>query len=131
MASFDVILDDDCRLVKIIANGIFLQADGEAAITKARLLAAERNYNVFYDMRNATTKVAFSDWYTMPRNLEVFKGNTTRQVKAAILTSIDDPALDDYRFYETVTANLGFRLRVFLEEAEAIEWTTTKTANPS
>jgi len=128
MAFFEVIIDDERRMVKIIASGVFFQEDGEKLISTARRAAAERNYNVLYDMRNATTEVAFANWYTMPRNLDVFKGDATRKVKAAILTLETDKALDDYRFYETVSANLGFRLRVFTTETEAIEWTTANAA---
>lgn len=128
MAFFEVEIDDVRRLVKISASGVFFQEDGEKLISTARSAAAERNYNVLYDMRDATTKVPFASWYTMPRNLEVFKGDTTRKVKAAILTLETDKSLDDYRFYETVTANLGFRLRVFTDETEAIEWASANAA---
>jgi hypothetical protein len=124
MSSFEVFLDDEQSLVRIVATGEFCQSDGENVITTARQTAAEKNYNILYDMRAATTNVAFINWYTMPRNLEVFKNQKAHKIKAAVLASQSDKALDDYRFYEIVTANLGFKLRVFLDEAEAVEWLT-------
>lgn len=122
MNSYKIELDHTRHLVKITANGELLQSDGEAIITNARKQAAENNYNILYDMRNAITKVKFASWYHMPRKLDVFKDMKSRNVKAAIVVSNTDPALSEYKFYENVTQNLGFNLKVFLDEAEAIKW---------
>lgn len=122
MASFDVFLDHERRLVRITAFGELFQPDGEEIITTARTKAAEHQYNVLYDIRQATTTVNLANWFNLPRRLEVFHERKTRQVKAAVLVSPTDKAMEGYKFYEVVTDNLGIKLRIFFDETEAIEW---------
>ena len=126
MNSFDVSLDHENRLVKITASGEFFQADGEKIITIARTTAAEHGYNALYDIRQATMTVNFASWYDIPRKLEVYKDLKTRRVKAALLVSPQDKAVEDYKFYEIVTDNVGLKLRVFFNEDEAFTWITGK-----
>ena len=127
-SSYEVLLDHENFLVKITAFGELYQKDGEEIITVARTTAAEYGYNVFYDIRQATTTVAFASWFHLPRKLEVFKDMKTRRVKAAILASKQDKAVGDYKFYETVTQNIGIQLRVFFNEDEALTWLKGKVA---
>jgi len=122
MSPFDVFLDSERQLVKVVASGELFQSDGEKIITAAREKAAENNYNILYDIRNATTTVAFASWYRLPRDLDIFKNPKTRQIKAAVLVSQTDKALEGYKFYEVVTENVGLKLRIFFEETEALEW---------
>lgn len=126
MSSFELFLDHARHLVRITAFGEFYQSDGEKMITTARLTAADHKYNVLYDIREATTTVNFSRWFTLPRELEVFKNRKARNVKAAILASKQDKAVKEYKFYETVTANLDINLRIFFDEKDALEWVLQK-----
>jgi hypothetical protein len=122
MKSFNLNIDDENHLVKIFVVGQMSQKDGEEVISAARQNAMKFGYNILYDIRQATTKVEFSEWFILPRKLEVFKAPRARTVKAAVLVSQKDPALDDYNFYEDVTSNLGFQLKIFFDEAEALAW---------
>lgn len=122
MNSFEISFDDKRNVVRATVVGEMLQADGEKVITAARKTAAEKGCNIIYDIRQATTKVAFAEWYHLPRKLEVFKQDNARQIKAAVLASPEDKAISGYKFYETVTDNLGFKLRLFFDESEAIAW---------
>ncbi len=122
MNSFDIFVDHNLKLVKITATGELFQADGEKIISLARETAAEHSYHVLYDIRQATTTVSFSSWFHLPRELEVFQKLPTRKVKAAVLVSAGDKAVEDYKFYENVMENLGIPLRVFFSETEALEW---------
>jgi hypothetical protein len=122
MSTFEIFLDNERHIVKVTAFGELFQKDGEEIITAARTTAVEQSYNVLYDIRQATTTVAFASWFNLPRNLDVFKDTNAWRTRAAVLVSKQDKAIDDYKFYETVAANLGLKLRVFFEEAEAIEW---------
>ncbi|MGC2238095.1 MAG: hypothetical protein WA584_18180 [Pyrinomonadaceae bacterium] len=122
MSSFEVFIDAELRLVKVTAFGEFFQKDGEEIITTARKAAAEHDYNIIYDMRQATTTVAFASWFNLPRNLDVFKDIEPWRTRVAVLASKQDKALNDYKFYETVTGNLGLKIRVFFEETEAMKW---------
>lgn len=127
MNSFDIILDHEMKLVKVTIAGELFQSDGEKVITAARETAAKYKYHILYDMRQATTTVQFASWYKLPRELEVFKIPEARQTKAAVVVSKTDKALNEYRFYETVTDNLGFKLRIFFEEEDAIRWLKENT----
>lgn len=122
MPKFDIFTDDRLRLVKVVAQGELFQGDGEAIISAARTKAMENKYDILYDIRQATTTVLFSSWFELPRKLEVFQEEESWNVKAAILASPDDKAVDEYRYYETIIAELGFKLRVFFNEDEALKW---------
>ncbi len=60
MSSYDVSLDHELRLVRITASGTLYQNDGEKIITTARTAAAENNFNVLYNIREATAIVRFA-----------------------------------------------------------------------
>ncbi len=127
MSSFEVYLDHETKLVKINAFGEFFQEDGEKIITAARTTATEYGYNIFYDFRQATTTVNLASWFNLPRDLEVFKKTETRRAKAVVLVAKTDKAVEGYKFFETVTENVGINFRVFFNEVEAIEWVTGKS----
>ncbi len=122
MSAFDISLDSENRLVRVVASGELFQSDGEQLITTARQKAGETGYNILCDMRAATTTVAFVSWYRLPRELEVFKDPKARQAKTALLVSPTDKALDGYKFYEVVTDNVGLKFRIFFEEIDALKW---------
>lgn len=126
MKTFEVSLDNELRLVKVTTFGELFQKEGEEIVSVARRAAIEHSYNILYDMRQSTMTVPFASWFNLPRNLEIFKDTKTWRTRAAALVSPDDKALGDYKFYETVTANLGLKLRVFFEEAEALAWLAEK-----
>lgn len=126
MSSFDVCLDHENRLVKVTAFGEIYLKNGEEIITAARTTAAEHRYNIIYDFRKTQTIVSYADLYNLARRLEVYSIPETRRVKAAIIISPDDKAVEDYKFYEIVTDNVGIQLRIFFDETEAEKWATGK-----
>ena len=125
MSSFDLLVDNKLKLIRITVIGEIFQAEGEKIITMARSTAVEHGFFVLYDIRQATTTVPFASWFHMPRNLPVFQNLQTKLVKAAVLASPQDKAVEGYKFYETVTANMGLSLRVFFNEEKAIKWLQT------
>lgn len=122
MDSYEITLDDKLKLVRVKAAGSLRQADGEKLITLAREKAGEKGFHILYDIRRATTVVPFASWFNLPRKLEVFKAETAWKIKAAVLASADDKAMKGYNFYETVTENLGFSVRIFTDEEKALAW---------
>jgi hypothetical protein len=118
---YTITLDTDNKIVHVLAHGELSKELGEEIITKARATAAEHQYNIFCDVRHAEVKVPFADWFFLPRRLAIFKDAKIRAIKVAVLIS---PGKREkiYGFYETVTHNLGMKLRVFLQEKEALEW---------
>ena len=99
-----------------------LKKDIEQMITGARQAAAENGFNILYDLRNSTTKVPFAEWYYIPRNLEVFKDPDAKKIKGAMMILSEDKAVEGFQFYETVSDNLGFKIRIFFDETEALNW---------
>lgn len=122
MDSFDIKTDHEQGLVIVVAEGEITQSEGEKIITAARTTAAEYGYSVLYDVRQSRTNIPIIEWFQLPRNLQVFKDEKMRGVKAAVLISRDDDEVDKYKFYETVTDNLGIRLKIFFDEAQALKW---------
>ena len=127
MPFFEVFVDHQLKLVKITVTGEMFEADGKEIITVARTTAAEHGYNALYDISKATTTVPFASWFQLPRNLPVFQNLETRHIRAAVVASPHDKAVEDYKFFETVTHNMGIQLRVFFDEDEAIKWLQTDT----
>lgn len=127
MAHYSINIDDQRRLVLVDVSGKIVKTEGEKIISEARTLAGERSYDVIYDMRGSYSAVQISDWFRMPRNLAVFKSSKARLVKAAIVVSKDDRSLEQYRFFETVSKNLGFAFSIFFSFDEAVEWLSGST----
>lgn len=124
MSSFNILLDHENRLVKVNVFGELYLKLGEEIITKARTTAAEHCYNVLYDLRQSQTIVSYADLYNLPRRLDVYANPKTRRVKSAIILSPQDKAVEDYKFFEIVTDNVGLQLRIFFDEDEAGKWAT-------
>lgn len=123
MAEYSITTDDERRLILVDVSGKIVKSEGEKIITDARTLAGERSYDVVYDMRGSYySAVQISDWFRMPRKLDVYKSANSRMVKAAIVVSEDDKSLDQYRFFETVSKNLGFAFRIFFSLDDAFFW---------
>ncbi|OGT28602.1 MAG: hypothetical protein A2Z17_03710 [Gammaproteobacteria bacterium RBG_16_66_13] len=128
MAQYQVSMDDNLKIVRVVVYGALSEPLGKEIITKSRLLAAEHAAGILYDMRQATLRVPFSSWFFLPTELEVLKTGSTRSIKAAIV--IPAKQEDGYRFYETVASNAGLSVRVFLDEAEAGEWLSSSHHAP-
>lgn len=124
---FEILLDHELYLIKVVISGEIFQSEGEEIISTARLKAAEQDYNILYDMRQATTTVLMSNWFNLPRRLEVFNDKKAYFIKAAVLASPKDKAFKEYKFYETVTSNMGLKLKVFTDEAKALSWLNNKS----
>lgn len=122
MGDYDVLLDDDLKLVRVTARGHLSKPLGYEIITKARMLAAEKGYGILCDVRDAALQVGLGDWFFLPRELDVLQSGATRNVRVAVV--IPPEAVEEYRFYEDVTANVGLTFRVFLDEQAAVAWMT-------
>ena len=118
---YTITLDTENGIVRVVARGELVKESGEEIITKARMTAAEHQYHILCDVRQAEVKVSIADWFFLPRTLPVYKNNKTRIIKTALIISPRNQE-SEYRFYETVAQNEGMNLRVFLKEEEAVEW---------
>lgn len=122
MNSFEVLLDEKRNLVRLTAAGIIEYSSLEKMIDAAQKAAVENKFDIIYDVRQTQTKVPLANYFFIPRNMEIFKDSRSRSVSVVILASVKDRSIENYKFYATVLSNLGYKVRVFYEEAEAINW---------
>ena len=118
---YTITLDDENGIVRVVARGELSKALGEEIVTGARTAAAEHQYHILCDARNADVKVSLADWFFLPRTLPILKNIKIRTIKTAVIISSGNHE-KIYDFYETVTQNIGMNFRVFLEEQEALNW---------
>ncbi len=118
---YTLTLDNENRIVHVVARGELSKELGEEIITGARTAAAEHQYHILCDARDADVKVSLADWFFLPRTLPIFKDIKIRTIKTAVLISSGNHE-KIYNFYEAVTQNIGMNFRVFLEEQEALKW---------
>jgi hypothetical protein len=118
---YTITLDHEQGVVHVIGQGEFHRDLGDELITNTLEIAAEHHYSILCDARQIKAKVGFSDWFLLPRRLAVYRNVKTRYIKTAIVVTTGKQA-KVYRFFETVTRNLGMNIRIFLREEDALEW---------
>jgi hypothetical protein len=118
---YAITLDTEKEIVTVIARGKLDKNLGEEIITNARTEANKHRYQILYDVTQAKVEVSFIDWFFLPRTLPVLQNSEIRIIKAAVLIPPGDQE-GSYRFYETVTHNIGMNLRIFFKKKEAIKW---------
>ena len=121
---YSINLDSERNLVRVVAHGELSREDGEEIITLALSTAAKNGYDVFCDVRKVELKVSLVDWFDMPRTLKIFRNEKTRLINTGILISRGKQE-EGYKFYETVSHNLGRHVRIFLKEKDALDWLKT------
>ena len=121
MGEYKITLDHSNGIVRVVATGNFDKYLGDEMITKTRIAASENGYNIFCDATKAKVNVSVIDWFLLPRTLPVLQDQKIRSIKAAVLIPSDDQK-ENFKFYETVTYNVGMNLRVFFKEEDAINW---------
>ncbi|MBK7706275.1 MAG: hypothetical protein IPJ30_10955 [Acidobacteria bacterium] len=125
MPAINISIDHSMRLIRLTASGVFYREDGETMISDARRLAAEHDYDLFYDVRDAISKVDFKDWFQLPKRLSLVKDNATKNPRVALLISASKDESTGYVFYEFVAQNAGLNVRSFANEREAFVWLTS------
>ena len=118
---YTITLNQEQRLVYVIAQGEFDLDLGEQLITDARQKATENQYNILCDVRASRANVNLADWFFLPRRLTAYKNLKTRNITTAIVVTTGRQE-NVYRFFETVAGNIGLRIKIFLDEEDALEW---------
>ncbi len=121
MSDFDLTIDDENKLIRVTADGLFFKTDVARMVGTARDQAIKLGFNLFYDVQNAERRLSAFDWYELPRELEAYNHPTARLIKAAAVLS-QKADFRDLRFFETVLQNLGFNVRLFLSYDYALDW---------
>jgi hypothetical protein len=114
-------LDHERGVVHVVAQGEFNRDLGDELITNTLKKAAEYKYSILCDVRQSKTRVAFSDWFLLPRRLAAYRNVKTRYIKTAIVVT-KGKQQKVYKFFEAVSRNLGMNIRIFLREEEALAW---------
>jgi hypothetical protein len=127
MISYTIRTDDELQLIYTVVTGTIKAGNGEHIIIESRNAAAENGYDILYDMTGTVTKVNLTSWFQLPRTLDVFKQAAARLIKAAIVIPQDDSSVKQYKFFETVTRNLGLSVKIFFTEEEALKWLDRKS----
>jgi hypothetical protein len=127
MVSYNIEIDDELQLIRTVVTGTIKAGNGEHIITESRNAATENGYDILYDMTGSAAKISITSWFQLPRTLDVFKHATARLIKAAIIIPQDDQSIENYKFFETVTRNLGLSIKVFFTEGEALKWLDRKS----
>jgi hypothetical protein len=74
------------------------------------------------DLSDARSELSVIEIYSIPAQWEQLKANRGNRVAVVVPESAADPV--DARFYENVSRNRGWLVRVFKERKEALEWLT-------
>ena len=123
MSELQFTVDHDRSLIHVVCTGDIDKEGGVEIISRARESAVEHNYNILYDMRDASVDVKLADWYLLPRNKDLIKNSESHTINVSILAPTDN-AESNYKFYETAATNIGLSVRVFTDEAKALDWLT-------
>lgn len=123
MSPYDFETDEKHKLIRVRAWGKMSKKEGTKAIVEARRLAMEHGYDLLYDIREMELEgVSLADFYYLPREQGVFSQPDSRKAKVAIIVSEQMDKITDYKFYEDVTQNLGFSVKIFTGFVEAENW---------
>ncbi|MBD3179167.1 MAG: hypothetical protein GF417_05960 [Candidatus Latescibacteria bacterium] len=72
------------------------------------------------DFSDATLELSALDIYNIPDQWEA--AGAERKNRVAVVTPQDSVNFEDSKFYENVTTNRGWNVRVFEDRESAIEW---------
>ena len=116
--SYVISLDDESRMIRLVVKGEISKSEGERIIVEARNRAAENEYDILCDLTDASIKATMADWFYLVRNKEIYPSIPTE--KTAILVSPE--SWKSFKFIENVTRNVGLKIRIFLQEEDALEF---------
>ena len=125
MGEYNITVDDANAIIRVVASGNFDKELGDKMITETRTAASKYGYNIFCDATKAIVKVSVIEWFLLPRTLPVLQNKEIRTIKSAVLIPSDEQK-ENYKFYETVTYNVGMNLKVFFNEEDAMNWLINK-----
>ena len=116
---YEINIQKEQPIVHLVVHGELEKDVGEKIITQARTIAKENQCNILCDVRQGEVRAVFADWFYLPRKLDIY--SKTRTVKTAILITPGQQE-KEYRFFETVTHNLGINIRIFSQKTNALDW---------
>lgn len=123
MKQYSIDIDKQNHIIRVKAWGRMNPDEGKGLIIEARKLALTYESGILYDIQELELEGAsLFDFYYLPREHEVFSKPESRKMKVAIVVSEINSQKSKYDFYEDVTHNLGFQVRVFMKKEDAESW---------
>jgi hypothetical protein len=108
-------------VVETVYEGALTFSELEEAIRANAAARAEHGIRWFLaDCRGLSAGGSLTDVYRLPALFE--RLGLGRDWKEAILLPAMPAAEDEMRFYETVTLNQGYQVRIFASREEALAW---------
>jgi hypothetical protein len=121
MMSWKVQYAPQSGVVTIKSEGFIPLQDFPERLQQAVRMAREHQTNRFLlDDTDFDTEASTLSIYDLPK-LYAEAGFSRKDLIAVVISSLDS-GLDDYRFFETVCVNQGFRVKLFFTLVEAHRW---------
>jgi len=113
----------DLSIIKIKFEGNITLNETKEIFSESLQIANEQNCFLFLsDYREAIMKLSTFEIYELPKilsNVFVASKIPVHRLKRALVVAKD---LEDYRFFEVVTANQGQNVKLFQDLDEAKKW---------
>ena len=119
--------NSETNVIELSVRGEIFLSEQKEIFTEAIRMSKDKNCNMFLsDYSKATLKISTFEIYELPKYLTSIVdalGINVHLLKRAIIVAKD---LDDYLFFETVTANNKQTAKVFTDVDEAKKWLFNK-----
>ena len=119
--SWTIHLDEAARLVIVTSQGT-LSGERIRAMSHEAIDALQRHgvRRVLVDCRDMRPEIGTVDIYRLP---ELYgERELSRGVRIAVAISIESDKTADFEFYETVSHNTGYQVRLFTDLDAARQW---------
>jgi hypothetical protein len=119
--SWKLVFHEECKIVETIFVGNIPPQELQEAVKASLALAKEKNTNLYLgnciELGHSGSPVDIFELALFYENIPV-----DRLSNEAVLLPVSIEAAKAMKFYETVTTNRGFQVRVFGDRQEAIRW---------
>ena len=116
----EYIVLDDLSIVRININGVMDIDVLNQIVDKSSKLPKVAGYSRVYDFRNCVVAMNVLELYQFPRMSKHMQSIRSKVMKVALLARNGNE--DKIKFYETTAVNVGFNIKVFSDDNEAIKW---------
>ena len=119
--AWKVEIDTDTGFIHTVYSGIVTKEDIIASMTETlKMLEGKGPQKIFTEWLDATSKLSTMEIFDIPGEWEA--AGAYRGSVLAVVVPKDAQSLKDAKFYENTCCNRGWRVRVFTQRNDAIEW---------
>jgi len=116
-------VDPEMGFIHTVYSGTLTERDVKESTVEALALAPGDGPRLFLtDVRDAESRLSTLDIYNVPKQWDALRAD--RRNKLALVVPGDKKIWSDAQFYETICNNRGWNVKVFAEQAPAIDWLT-------